>query len=237
MKYLLVLLILLLLTALLVCVEVWRRTQRHNRRLAEQCRQLETLNATLAATNEWREQYVCLFIDLCATYIGKFSDYRHLVRTKVMEHKIGDLLKPSLERSNEAEMRKIHRTFDKAFLRFFPDFVERFNDLLRDGEHIVLRPGELLNTELRIFGLIRMGFTDSSKIATLLFYSPQTIYNYRTAVRNKAKDRDTFEAQVARLCSLHRLQPDEAAASPCAVAGREGAATPPSPSSSGGGEQ
>lgn len=78
----------------------------------------------------------------------------------------------------------------------FPDFISEFNALLRPGEQIQLKPGDLLNTELRIFALIRMGITDSQTIATLLFYSPQTIYNYRTAVRNKAIDRDNFEKQV-----------------------------------------
>jgi DNA-binding CsgD family transcriptional regulator len=85
----------------------------------------------------------------------------------------------------------------------FPDFVEQFNKLLRDGEKIELKPNEQLNTELRIFAMVRMGITDSSKIATLLFYSPQTIYNYRTAVRKRAINRDTFEAAVERLCLLH----------------------------------
>ena len=69
--------------------------------------------------------------------------------------------------------------FDTAFLNLYPKFIEEFNALLREGEEIIPKRGEILNTELRIFALIRMGIQDSSGIATLLFYSPQTIYNHQ----------------------------------------------------------
>lgn len=79
---------------------------------------------------------------------------------------------------------------------------KEFNSLLREGEEIIPKRGEILTTELRIFALIRMGIKDSSKIATLLFYSPQTIYNHRSVVKNKAKTRDSFEKQVEELCAV-----------------------------------
>jgi DNA-binding CsgD family transcriptional regulator len=140
---------------------------------------------------------------LCATYIDKFNKYRSTVKTKVKARLYDDLLKPALSRTNEAESRELFFNFDKAFLHVFPNFVEEFNKLLRDGEKIELKPNEQLNTELRIFAMVRMGIKDSSKIATLLFYSPQTIYNYRTSVRNRAINRETFESEVERLCLLH----------------------------------
>ena len=81
----------------------------------------------------------------------------------------------------------------------YPDFVEDFNRLLRPGEGIYPKSGEMLTPDLRIFAMIRMGITDSTKIATLLFYSPQTIFNRRTQVRNRAIDRETFEEEVRRI--------------------------------------
>lgn len=94
--------------------------------------------------------------------------------------------------------------FDTAFLTLYPQFITEFNSLLRPGKEIYPQKGEILNTELRIFALIRMGIKDSSRIATLMFYSPQTIYNYRTSVRNRARNRDEFEEQIKQLCiTLH----------------------------------
>lgn len=87
-------------------------------------------------------------------------------------------------------------------MELFPDFVDRFNELLLEGEEIVVKPGELLCTELRIFALIRLGVTDSNRIAHFLGYSLTTIYNYRSKLRNKAKgDKGTFEQRVMELCS------------------------------------
>jgi DNA-binding CsgD family transcriptional regulator len=167
------------------------------------------MNMRLIDTNAMREQYVYLFMDLCATYIDKFNKYRSTVKAKVKARLQDDLLKPALARNSEAESRELFFNFDKAFLHVFPDFVEEFNKLLREGEKIELKPNEQLNTELRIFAMVRMGIKDSSKIATLLFYSPQTIYNYRTAVRNRAINRDTFEAEVERLCLLNNTENED----------------------------
>ena len=83
--------------------------------------------------------------------------------------------------------------------------MAEFNALLVDEEHIVLKKGELLNTELRIFALIRLGISDSSKIAEFLRYSVNTIYNYRAKVKNKAKiSRDDFESQVMQIGSFSK---------------------------------
>ena len=92
--------------------------------------------------------------------------------------------------------------FDSAFLRLYPDFINQFNSLLQEDKQISPENGELLNTDLRIYALVRMGITDSNKIATLLFLSPQTIFNHRTQVRNRAIRRDSFENDVMEICPV-----------------------------------
>ena len=98
----------------------------------------------------------------------------------------------------DEELKEFYANFDMTFLQLFPNFVEEFNALLT--EPMQPKPGELLNTELRIFSLIRLGITDSTKIAQFLRYSVTTIYNYRTRVRNKALgERDEFETKVMQI--------------------------------------
>ncbi|MFB0973324.1 MAG: DUF6377 domain-containing protein, partial [Bacteroidales bacterium] len=98
------------------------------------------------------------------------------------------------------EISDFYHTFDTAFLSLYPNFVKEFNALLSDEGKIELKKGELLNTELRIFALIRLGITDSGKIATLLRYSVNTIYNYRAKVKNYAlNSREDFEESVRRI--------------------------------------
>ena len=105
-------------------------------------------------------------------------------------------------RLSETDAKEFFLNFDTAFLNLYPGFIEAFNALLREGEEIRPKKGEVLNTELRIFALIRMGIKDSSKIATLLFYSPQTIYNHRSVVKGRAKQREDFEKQVENICTI-----------------------------------
>ena len=92
--------------------------------------------------------------------------------------------------------------FDKAFLDLYPTFITEFNQLLRPEEQIIIPQERTLSMELRIFALIRLGVKESSEIALLLFLSPQTIYNYRSTVKNKAIDRETFEDEVHKLCTI-----------------------------------
>lgn len=89
--------------------------------------------------------------------------------------------------------------FDKTFVNIYPDFVEKFNNLLVEGEQIIPKKDEILCPELRIFALIKLGISDPAVIASHLHYSTNTIYNYRAKIRNKAKDRTDFEKRVREL--------------------------------------
>ena len=114
-----------------------------------------------------------------------------------------DKLKKALGREQyEAELRNFYRIFDTSFLQLYPTFVEDFNALLKEDQRIALKDGETLNTELRIFALIKLGITQSSHIASLLRYSVNTIYNYRAQVKNAAlSDRENFEETIRKIGS------------------------------------
>lgn len=177
------------------------RTQRSI--VTDMNEQLKELNSELLKTNRTREEYVSLFIELCAAYIDKLNKYQDFVKRKVKAKQVDDLLKiANSSKMSDSDARQFFVNFDTAFLTLYPNFVSEFNMLLREGEEIVPAKGEILNTELRIYALVRLGIKDSSRIATLLFYSPQTIYNYRTTVKNKAKNREEFEEQVKKVCTF-----------------------------------
>lgn len=161
---------------------------------------LKTLNLQLSRTNRSREQYVSLFMDLCAAYIEKLNRFPTILKLKVRELSDVSSVADRYVRPSEAETKEMFFNFDSAFLRLYPDFITRFNSLLQQDKQIHPKKGELLNTDLRIYALVRMGISDSNKIATLLFLSPQTIFNHRTQVRNRAIDRDSFEKSVLEIC-------------------------------------
>lgn len=141
-----------------------------------------------------------LFMDLCATYISKLNNYRKLVTRKVKAHQTDDLLHSATSaKITEQEAATFYTQFDRAFKELYPTFVDDFNSLLLPDKQISLTKEGALPTELRIYALVRLGVTESAEIATLLFYSPQTIYNYRTAVRKRALRPDSFEEDVQAL--------------------------------------
>ncbi len=168
--------------------------------LSELNDRLILLNKQLSQTNESREQYVSLFMDLCAAYIEKLNRFPTVLKLKVKQLSDISSVADRYIRPSEAETKEIFFNFDSAFLRLYPDFINQFNSLLQEDKHIQPKKGELLNTDLRIYALVRMGITDSSKIAALLFLSPQTIFNHRTQVRNRAINRDSFEKDILSIC-------------------------------------
>lgn len=165
---------------------------------------LHTLNDRLLDTNRRREHLAKLYIDLCANFIDRLAKFELLVKRKIKANQIKELLSmaSSSKMSDEDAASFLHR-FDKAFLDLYPTFVDEFNKLLLPDAKILPRKGvSLLTTELRIFALVRLGVTESSEISALLFYTPRTIYNYRSSVKSKAISRDTFEQDVMKLCTV-----------------------------------
>jgi hypothetical protein len=168
--------------------------------------ELNEANSKLNESNKVKEHYIGNFLTICSTYIDKLDNYRKMVGKHLQNREYAELTNKikSLELI-EDETREFYDNFDTIFLHIFPDFVERMNELLVESEQFELKNGEHLNTELRIFALIRLGITDSNQIATLLRYSIRTIYNYRAKIRNSAKvPREEFEEQIMKIGALSK---------------------------------
>lgn len=187
-----------------------RKLQESNHRLSEMNErqsllneQLYELNEKLVVTNKKREGLVKLYIDLCSRFINRLKKQQTLVKRKIKANQAQELLTQlSSDRLSEEDAATFLLRFDKAFLDLYPTFPAELNALLRPEDQI-LQPDKLtMTTEQRIMALVRLGVTESSEIANLLFYSPQTIYNYRSAMRAKALDKNNFEKLVAQLCTV-----------------------------------
>lgn len=163
--------------------------------------QLLSLNAELSESNKVKEEYIGRFLQLCGMYIDKMDAMRKRVNKMIRLQNV-DALRSLANASEftEKELDDLYSSFDSAFLHLFPNFVTDFNELLKPEERIRLTDKNRLNTQLRIFALIRLGIEDSSKIAEFLHYSVNTIYNYRARIKNGAAgDREMFENQVKQI--------------------------------------
>ena len=171
-----------------------------NEKLSFTNNDLKRLYEELSAVDTIKEQYIGTFLNLYSEYIDKLDVYRKTVRKYIVTNKTNDLLELIKSKNVvDEELKIFYANFDKSFLHIYPNFIQSFNELLNEDGKIIINKEDTLTAELRIFALIRLGISNSSKIAKILRYSVNTIYNYRVKVRNSAINREEFENMVKKI--------------------------------------
>ena len=169
--------------------------------LKEANAQLEARNIKLKEYNRIKEQYAALFMEYCSSAISSLQHYQQTLRKLTIQGGNRAALLKKLESTETADkmLKNFYNSFDEAILNIYPEFVEKFNGLLNPESQVVVKSGELLSTELRLFALIRIGIDDSAKIAEFLRCSISTVYTYRSKMRKRAADPDSFEENVRNI--------------------------------------
>lgn len=178
--------------------------QNHENQL-EWNKKLNELNKALAQTNHIKEEYIGMFLGMHPYYLDKMSDYRKQIIKLLKQGKISELHEFCKSAKNlEGENDFLHKEFDRMFLNILPGFIDEFNSLLEKDAVISPRAGEM-TVELRIYALIRLGIKDSAHIAKYLRYSVNTIYNYRSRIKNKAiVPKEDFEKEVMKIGTIKK---------------------------------
>ena len=163
-------------------------------------KKMNGMQKVLVEANHAREVYIGQFMMLCSVYMDKLHQFNGLVNRKLSLGQTEELFK--LTKSGkllEEQTKDFYNVFDSAFLHLYPNFVSDVNALFHPEDQIVLKEGELLNTDLRILACLRLGLDDANRIAQVLNYSVNTIYSYRNRLRNRAIKRETFEIDLMSL--------------------------------------
>ena len=202
-----------LLTAIILGILLWTIYKRNkhlammhheladnNDKLQALNTRLEDLNQELTESNMIKEEYIGQLFNLCSSYINEAEKNRIRILGKLKSGKNKEVQQQLDESTIKEDLSQLFYNFDMIFLELFPDFIDRFNALLRPGERIEAKGDNLLSPELRIYALVRLGINDSVKIASFLHYSPQTVYNYRLKTRNRSDlPKEEFISRVRRL--------------------------------------
>ena len=171
-----------------------------NASLQENNKMLEGLNRNLSTANKIKNEYIGYYFNINSIYIEKLESFQKSLDKKLSSKRYEDAQAAVKNLNLENERHELFHTFDKVFLRLFPDFVKEFNALFNDGEEIQIPEGQLLSTEYRIFALIRMGIHDNDRIAKLLGYSVNTIYSYKNRIKNRSFiANDEFEDRIMEI--------------------------------------
>ena len=175
-----------------------------NNELKDSNKALRNSNDELENTNTKRELMANAFIMLCYQYIERLESQRKLVIRKIRANQQNELLSIlSSSKLSTEENQNFLSQFDKIFLSLYPSFVNELNSLLIPEAQIELKEDNKLTPSLRVAALVRLGVTESPKIAGILSYSLQTIYNYRSTLKNSAIDKENFEENLQKLCSVY----------------------------------
>lgn len=167
--------------------ETHHKMEEMNKQLQLLNKEQAVMNDQLRESNYIAEEYIAYAFSLCSTYISKLDEFRKTINRKIKTGQSEEVKQITEASVVKKELKEFYHSFDSVFLRIYPDFVHDFNNLLRPEEQIVMKEGELLNTDFRIYALVRLGINDSVKIAEFLHYSPQTVYNNRLKMRSRAK--------------------------------------------------
>jgi len=166
--------------------EANRKEQEINQKLSIANSKLSEVNSKLSEANKIKEEYIVHFFNVNTDFFSRIERFKTVTEKKLADHKYDDI-KYLLNNINlQAEKAEMLKNFDKVFLNLFPDFINDFNSLFNEAERIYPDKNEFLNTDLRIFALMKMGITNNEKIAQLLGYSVNTIYAYKTKIKKKS---------------------------------------------------
>ncbi|HEY9045962.1 MAG TPA: DUF6377 domain-containing protein [Ohtaekwangia sp.] len=187
----------LTITFAVISYKQFQKIQAAKKIISEANDSLQHTNHLLMDANKIKEEYIWYYFMATADHITKLDALKKSLEIKLLTKKLEDIrfIVDSINIKRERE--ELYNNFDKVFLKLFPDFVTAFNSLFKPEDQVHLKEDQLLNTELRIFALIRMGIHDNEKIARILDYSVTTIYTYKTRLRNKSTvANDEFDRQI-----------------------------------------
>jgi hypothetical protein len=166
--------------------EANQKEQKINQKLSIANAKLSEVNSKLSEANQIKEEYIVHFFNVNTDFFSRIERFKIVTEKKLFDRKYDDI-KYLLNNINlKAEKAEMLKNFDKVFLKLFPDFINEFNSLFKEAERIYPNKDELLNTDLRIFALMRIGIINNDKIAQILEYSVNTIYAYKTKIKKKS---------------------------------------------------
>jgi tetratricopeptide (TPR) repeat protein len=200
------LLTLLVLMVIVFAVIIYKQLQKlkiADKIILETNHTLEKNNIELNEANKIKEEYIGYYFNLISEYINKLDKFKRSVDNKLTTKRFDDIrvLVNNINLTKERE--ELFINFDKAFLKIFPNFVNGYNELFSEENRVKLLPNQLLNTDLRIFALVRLGISDTEKIAHILEYSVNTIYNYKARIKSKSIiHNDEFEHAIMAIKAM-----------------------------------
>ena len=191
---------------LFIGIRQFRRLKAKEKIIEEKNILLEKINRKLSEDTHIKEEYIGYFFNVISGYILKLEKLKRSVERKITIKKYEEVLASVNEINIKKERETLFYTFDHIFLKIFPNFIPSFNALFKEEDQIWPKDHEVLNTDLRIFALMRLGINDNETIANILEYSVNTIYVYKMRIKAKAVvPSDQFDQRIMDIKAVDLL--------------------------------
>lgn len=199
LEKIIILLTVLALIIILFLVIIFKQLKERNasrKAMAESYSKLQQMNKSLGEANAIKEEYIAYFIKATSDFINKIDHIQKSTIQKIISKKTDEVI-ANLKRYNvKKERENLFHQFDEIFLKLFPSFISDFNSLFPPDHRSIVKKGEFLNTELRIYALYRLGIQDANQVADFLELSVSTIYTYKARIKGKSDFKDVFEEKI-----------------------------------------
>ena len=181
-----------------------RQIEAMNKALTAHNEQIQAVNSQMKEANRIKDEYIGRFLELSSNLIKQGEERSKQLNRLARDRKLEELyaeLKSS--QTINSGIRMFHQNFDEAFLNIYPAFINEVNKLLTPDNAFFISEGDSkrLTTELRILALIRLGISDNQEIADILRSSITTIYTYRSKLKSRSVNKDTFEDDVRKIAT------------------------------------
>jgi Domain of unknown function (DUF6377) len=183
-----------------IVIEANAKLKDVNHQLKASNKTLQLTNNELLEANKIKEEYIGYSFNMYATYLDKIDKIKKNISKRLQTKNLENVSQAleSIDMGKEREA--LYLSFDKVFIKLFPNFIPTFNSFFKEEDRYLLKEGQPLNFDIRIFALIRIGISDHEQIAKILEYSVRTVYNHKTAVKNKSLfSNDEFENEIMKI--------------------------------------
>ncbi|WP_114782440.1 DUF6377 domain-containing protein [Botryobacter ruber] len=177
-----------------------KQLRQAKRTVTEANTQLQEVNESLVEANRIKEEYIGYSFNMYSEYIDKMEKFKKALDKKLMAKKYDEINHVMKSLNLKKEREALYLSFDRIFLKLFPNFIAAFNSLFDEENRVVSKDDQALTIEQRIFALLRIGIKDHEQIARILEYSVSTIYNYKTKAKNRSLlPNEEFEKRVMEI--------------------------------------
>ncbi|WP_053970371.1 DUF6377 domain-containing protein [Mangrovimonas sp. ST2L15] len=200
--WLLSILTLIIIIFLVVIFKQLKAKNQARKEISKSYKELQKLNLMTKEADAIKQVYLAYFINATSNFLNKMGSLQKSITQQVIAKRYDNILTVVKRFDAKEERHQLLHQFDEIFLKLFPTYLDEYNQLFPEHEKTIIKKGELLNTDTRLFALIRLGITDPNQIAEFLDLSITTIYTYKTKAKSKSNFKDTFESKIMEIKSI-----------------------------------